>query len=320
MNTIVKRDGRVVPFDPLKIRDAILKAMAETEAGEDIPLATMIAGQIAQVNGQMGVEDIQDLVEDKLMSSNRKDAARKYIIYRNERTKIRELDSDLMRKIKEKVTASNVENANANVDERSFGGRKAEAAAIIQKEIALDELMSKDIADAHRDGLIYQHDLDSYAIGMHNCLFCDIERLFTNGFITRNGDVRPPNSLSTACQQLAVILQAQSQVQYGGVAALHIDSDLAPFVKKSFVKYYLDGMKYIEHCTQNDIDTFCDWFKENDFSISDPWLNDDRPAVYTYAMDLLEREGRQSSQALCHNLNTLESRAGSQVGFGLGVW
>ena len=143
MNTIIKRDGRVVPFDALKIRDAILKAMAETEAGEDIPLATMIAGQIAQIDGQMGVEDIQDLVEDKLMSSNRKDAARKYIIYRNERTKIRERDSDLMRKIKEKVTASNVENANANVDERSFGGRKAEAAAIIQKEIALDELLDR---------------------------------------------------------------------------------------------------------------------------------------------------------------------------------
>lgn len=320
MKTIIKRDGRVVPFDALKIRDAILKAMAETEAGEDVPLATMIAGQIAQVNGQMGVEDIQDLVEEKLMSSNRKDVARKYIIYRNERTKARERDSDLMRKIKEKVTASNVENANANVDERSFGGRKAEAAAIIQKEIALDELMSPDIAEAHRDALAYHHDLDSYSIGMHNCLFCDVDYLFTHGFSTRNGDVRPPNSYSTACQQLAVILQCQSQIQYGGVASLHVDYDLAPFVKKSFVKHYLDGMKYISHCPQPDLDHFRFWFDQNEFSIDEAWLKEDRPDTYAYAMDMLEREGRQSSQALFHNLNTLESRAGSQVGFGLGMW
>lgn len=315
MKTIVKRDGRVVPFDTLKIRDAVLKAMAETEAGPDNRLATDIAVQIAQIETQLSVEEIQDIVEEKLMESNRKDAARKYIIYRNERTKARERESDLMKKIKEKVTASNVENANANVDERSFGGRKAEAAAIIQKEIALDELMSRDISEAHRDCLIYQHDLDSFAIGMHNCLFCDVGYLFDHGFSTRNGDVRPPNSYSTACQQLAVILQCQSQIQYGGVASLHVDMDLAPFVKKSFVKFYIDGMKYIERCTQADIDTFSDWFKQNEFSITDPWLSEDRPAVYAYAMDLLEREGRQASQALFHNLNTLESRAGSQVPF-----
>lgn len=213
MNTIIKRDGRVVPFDALKIRDAILKAMAETEAGEDIPLATMIAGQIAQIDGQMGVEDIQDLVEDKLMSSNRKDAARKYIIYRNERTKIRERDSDLMRRIKAKVATINVENSNANVDERSFGGRKAEAAAIVHKQISLEQTISPDIATAHTGCLIYEHDLSDYEVGSHNCLNIDFGRLFEEGFVTRNGDIRKPSTLSTACQQAAVIFQCQSQVR-----------------------------------------------------------------------------------------------------------
>lgn len=213
MKTIVKRDGRIVAFDASKIRDAVLKAMRETERGEDIDLAQSIAVEIGKRDEPMAVEDIQDAVENMLMQSDRKDVARKYIIYRNQRNVIREQKSDLFKEIQTKVSASSVQNANANVDERSFGGRKAEASAIVQKEIALNQLMSKDIADAHVNGLIYQHDLDSYAVGMHNCLNIDFEKLLHDGFWTRNGDIRPPASFATACQQVAVIMQCQSQVR-----------------------------------------------------------------------------------------------------------
>ena len=88
--------------------------------------------------------------------------------------------------------------------------------------------------------------MDNYATGMHNCLFIDFGKLFKDGFETRNGDVRPPRSISTAMQQMAVIMQCQSQVQFGGVASLHADYDLAPFVRCSFAKHYKDGIKFVE--------------------------------------------------------------------------
>lgn len=310
MKTIIKRDGRVLPFDATKIRTAILKAMQGTEGGEDVDLAQDIADRIAEREESMTVEDIQDLVETLLMQSERKDVARKYIIYRNDRSVEREQKSALFDGIRAKVSAASVENANANVDERAFGGRKAEASAIVQKEIALNQLMSRDIADAHINGLIYQHDLDSYAIGMHNCLNIDFAKLLHDGFWTRNGDIRPPASFATACQQVAVIMQCQSQVQFGGVGAVHIDRDLAPFVKCSLIRYYKDGLQWLLGLAPEQIDAL-------DFDALSPVHNPmpEYEKAFDYALSMLEREGRQGAQALYHNLNTLESRAGSQVPF-----
>lgn len=141
-----------------------------------------------------------------------------------------------------------------------------------------------------------------------NCLFLDFKRLFENGFKTRNCDVRPPNSLSTACQLVAVALQLQSQCQFGGCASAHIDTDLAPFVKKSFFKHFKDGAKYIEHRELPDDFT-------SDMSISDPRYVAFSKNVTDYAFDMLNKEGKQSAEGLYHNLGTLESRAGSQVPF-----
>lgn len=212
---IRKRDGRVEPFCKQKIIDAILKAM-DHPGQMETAFATVIATKIAnRPDWEMNVEEIQDLVEQSLMDSEYKDVARKYILYRAERTRQRNLNNAMIKRVMSKTSGSNVENSNANVDEHTFGGRRNEAASIIQKEMALDGNMPEDIARAHKDGLIYQHDLDFYNVGGHNCLFVDFKHLFANGFKTRNCDVRPPNSLSTACQLVAVVLQLQSQCQYG---------------------------------------------------------------------------------------------------------
>lgn len=170
------------------------------------------------------------------------------------------------------------------------------------------------VAQAHRESRIYLHDLSEYDIGSHNCLFADLQRLLNNGFFTRNGDVRPANSFSTACQLIAVIFQIQSQVQYGGVASCHLDYDLAPFVKKSFYKHYADGCKYLGNLSDDDLDKIIAYAKEQQFSIDNDYFKQD-DAIYQYAIEMLEREGRQSAQSLYHNLNTLESRAGSQIPF-----
>ena len=145
---------------------------------------------------------------------------------------------------------------------------------------------------------------------MINIRLCLLEKLFRDGFATRNGDVRPPKSISTAMQQVAVIFQCQSQVQFGGVASAHIDYDLAPFVKMSFIKHFKDGLKY---CYESELTCYIP--PESEWHIGNEELKEKYTKAYNYAMDMLEKEGSQAAQGLYHNLNTLESRAGSQLPF-----
>lgn len=219
------------------------------------------------------------------------------------------MKDEMKEKIKSILECSNVQNSNANVDEYSFGGRKFEAAGLILKDIAMDDYIDPKVADAFKKNKIYIHDMDNYAIGTHNCLFIDFKKLFTDGFTTRNGDVRPPKSISTAMQQVAVILQCQSQVQFGGCASAHIDYDLAPFVAMSFKKHLRDGFKYVY-----DEPVSC-YIPEDKWNIANQELKEKFPKAYNYALEMLEKEGSQAAQGLFHNLNTLESRAGSQLPF-----
>lgn len=316
---VLKRDGkRKVLFDKSKIVAAINKAMADTGSlNSDVAneIAEKIESEYFKGRGMVNVEEIQDAVEKELMLSGCDRVAKAYILYREDHARKRGINNAIINKVMERIDAKNVENSNANVDEKSFSGREKEASSDLQKMIALEYNMSYDVAKAHKDGLIYQHDLDKFNVGEHNCLFIDFHKLLTEGFTTRNGDVRPPSNLATACQQIAVIMQCQSQVQYGGVASGHLDYDLAQFVRKSFIKHFADGLKYIANASDEVIEKYKK--EAADISIGDYKQEDYiwHEAVYNYAMDMLEREGKQSFEALYHNLNTLESRAGSQVPF-----
>ena len=308
---VTKRDGRKVPFDLNKIEIAITRAFYQGNYTEDSgihPVAADIALKIQALDKDMTVEGIQDLVEKELMKVE-PEVAKAYILYRDQRTKAREKKSKVIEAMRRRLDAVAVQNSNANVDERSFSGREKEASADIQKIYALEDILSKEVSDAHRNMWIYQHDLEKAPIGEHNCLNIDFEKLFKEGFSTRNGDIRPPSSFSTACQQMAVIFQCQSQVQFGGVGTVHIDYDLAPFVKMSFAKYFLDGVKYF---SDNGVEYDKDELVKLPINAS---LYNEQPKARDYAMDMLKREMKQSAEALYHNLNTLESRAGSQVPF-----
>lgn len=309
MNTVTKRDGRVVPFDEEKIINAITSAMRRTEAGVDVSLAQYIAHKVAEIREDKSVEEIQDIVEKYLMDSDRKDVAKTYILYRADRTRQREMNSGLVKKAWEKISGQVIDNANANVDEKTFGGRKNEASSALQKEIALDMNMDPEVARAHREGLIYQHDLDSYNVGSHNCLFINFKHLFENGFSTRNGDVRPPTSFSTACQLVAVAFQIQSQCQFGGVASDHLDFDLAPFVAMSFKRHLRDGLKYVSGWDDEMIKSVDEMMTLSDEELWKVGSEKDYHAAWNYAIDMLEREGKQAAQGLYHNLNTLRVRA-----------
>lgn len=245
------------------------------------------------------------------MKTKREDVAKSYILYRNKRNVAREAQSDLIKKVYTRVNASAVENSNANVDENSFSGREKEASSDIQKYMALELAsgLSKEVSDAHKNMIVYQHDLEKALLGIHNCLNVDIPKQFKNGFATRNGDVRAPGTLSTGLQQIAVVLQCQSQVQFGGVGIIHLDYDLAPYVKKSFRKYYKTHLLrfFPKSKLMDKIHSEC--------SVEEYPKHFIYKKIYKYAMEDLEKEGLQSCEALYHNLNTLESRQGSQVPF-----
>lgn len=313
--TVQKRDGRKVKFDKEKIKIAVLKAFIDVDGEESAyakEKARDIANFIESLDKSMTVEDIQDQVEERLMASNRKDVARKYIIYRNNRTSIREKNTQLMKDISEKLNANNVQNQNANVDEKSFGGRVGEASDTVLKKYALDNCMSEMARNNHLNNEIYIHDLNSYAVGMHNCLSIPFDKLLAEGFNTRQTDVRPAQSVSTAFQLVAVIFQLQSLQQFGGVSATHLDWTMVPYVRKSFYKHWLDGCKYIEEPVNMLYQEFIDNVTWDRPINSYP---DCKPKAYKYAMDKTEKEVYQAVEGLYHNLNTLQSRSGNQLPF-----
>ena len=313
---VIKRDGRKVDFDRNKIIKAVLAAFNEVDGEittEAKRKATVITNHIESLNKKsMNVEDIQDIIETMLMDGKRKDVARAFVIYRNDRTRVREQNTNLMKSIKEKLTASNVQNQNANIDEKSFGGRVGEASDTVLKQYALDNCMSEMSRNNHLNNEIYIHDLNSYAVGMHNCLSIPFDKLLANGFNTRQTDVRPAQSVSTAFQLVAVIFQLQSLQQFGGVSATHLDWTMIPYVRKSFYKHYKNGLKYINESLNPLYKEFTE--RMNDTTPIDEYT-DVAPKAYQYAMDMTEKEVYQAVEGLYHNLNTLQSRSGNQLPF-----
>jgi len=242
------------------------------------------------------------------MSTKRKDVAKAYIKYREQRTKERNWNNKMMRAARKKLAGSHIENQNANVDEHSFGGRRGEFDSIIAKQYALDNCMSKMARENHLNNEIYIHDLDHYAVGDHNCLSIPFDDLLANGFNTRQTDVRPANSINTAFQLVAVLFQLQSLQQFGGVSATHLDWTMVPYVRKSFYKHFCDGVKYLCDLSDSIYDHINDKLPINseEYPICDS---------YKYAMDMTEKELQQAVEGMYHNLNTLQSRSGNQLPF-----
>lgn len=354
---VMKRDGTLIAFDKEKIINAINKAFLEVdgqlyETDTAIDIADDIEKHIKMfylrnlnIESRMSlnkivkemerpftVEQIQDLIEEYLMRSERPDVARSYIRFRYKREVAREHKDDFMKAFSEKLEAKNVQNQNANVDEHSFGGRTGEAAGILTKQYALDYCISKKAVANHLNNEVYIHDLDNYAVGMHNCLSVPFDDLLANGFNTRQTDVRPAGSVNTAFQLVAVIFQLQSLQQFGGVSATHLDWTMVPYVRKSFFKHYL--LEYLKSTNE--------FFELNLIDMSEPELDDwvtEHKSKYLNKLNLLEKdfcfdnkenldnkfyqcalfetrkEIYQAVEGLYHNLNTLQSRSGNQLPF-----
>lgn len=332
---VVKRDGRKVPFDKNKIKIAVLKSFLDIDGEETAyskEKAREISNYVESLNKDLNVEEIQDIVVNKLMASSRKDVATHYVEYRYLHKMARSQYDNLIKAISEKLTATNVQNQNANVDEHSFGGRMGEANDVVMKQYALDYCMSEMAKNNHINNEIYIHDLSAYAVGMHNCLSIPFDDLLANGFNTRQTDVRGAQSINTAFQLVAVIFQIQSLQQFGGVSATHLDWTMVPYVRKSFFKHYL--IEYLKTTNEfysldllnMDEDELDDWVNDHkeqyltqmsltfeDFKFENKTKLDDR--LYQAALYETLRETKQAVEGMYHNLNTLQSRSGNQLPF-----
>lgn len=338
---VKKRNGDIENFDPTTIFRSISKANRNKNVPTDKKIdedkitnvVDYVVKKVKQLNlNVVETKKIATIVEDGLMNRNCYDIAREYILHRKKQEDERLMQTELMLEVKEKLLAENVLNQNANMDEHSFGGRKGEASSEVMKKFAL-LMMNPKWAKNHETNKIYQHDMDSYYLGMHNCLSLPLDDMLANDIDVRQTGIRPAGCISTAMQLVAVYFQIQSLQQFGGVAATHLDWTLLPYVIKSLRKHY-----FAEYCKDQedfyDIDFVSikqeklekwinskidQWKKENPnitfdmFRIKNRDMFDNK--LFQKALFETRREAYQSAEGLIHNLNSLQSRSGNQLPF-----
>lgn len=238
---IIKRDGSVAEFDRNKITLAIKKALEACDMASDT-IAISVTEDVVTAIGdvpEIDQERVQDLVEEALMKRGLLKVARAYIKYRQRHAMVRDHHMELVNGVLDKLAAKHVVNQNANIDEASFAGRMGEATIFVLKSLAMDFKMSDKTKNNYVQNIVYQHDAEHWATGEGNCETLPLDKLLENGFKIRQGDIRPPQSISTALQQLVVIMQLQSTQMFGGVACM-ADFALVPYVRKSFKKHFLE--------------------------------------------------------------------------------
>ena len=322
---IVKRDGKIVDFKPEKIAEAIEKAgvaTGEFKSDRAKALAEKVVKRLEETTTKRtpSVEQVQDTVEQVLMESAFKKTAKAYIMYRQERNKAREAESDLMKvyrtiSISDASEDSDVKRGNANVDGNSAMGKMLQFGAEGSKVFAKEVLLRPDIAFAHDNGDIHIHDLDFYATGTLTCCQSDPFVLFENGgFNTGHGHLRTPNSIGSYAALAAIMLQANQNEQHGGQSIPNFDYAMAPGVNKSFRKALKTNLEKYNEFTDKKITAKI---------ADDIELGDDKKlikakvpkAVIEASVKDVERQTMQAMEGFVHNLNTMHSRAGAQVPF-----
>ena len=232
---VITRDGRIVDFDQRKIVDAVLKAMNVTDEGEDIVLAAEIASAISKLGKpEMSVEEIQDHVEMELMTSPRKDVAKKYIAYRNQRNLARKAKSrEIFQEIIE-AQATDVTRENANMNADTPAGMMMKFASESTKSFVDECLLSDEVRDAVQNGYIHIHDKDYYPTKSLTCVQHPLDKILENGFYAGHGESRPAKRIETASVLACISLETVQNEMHGGQAIPAFDFYMAPYVRKTF--------------------------------------------------------------------------------------
>lgn len=350
ITTIVKRDGREVPFNLEKISTAINKALQAAGNGDE-RLAMTLAGQVAQEASQVttnspSVEEIQDIVEKVLIDADLSKAAKAYILYRAERTRAREMNTRLM-KTYEEIThsdsrESNLKRDNANIDGDTAMGSMLKYGSEGAKIYNEMYMLKPEHAKAHRDGDIHIHDFEFYTLTT-TCCQIDIQKLFKDGFSTGHGYLREPNDIASYSALACIAIQSNQNDQHGGQSIPNFDYGLSDGVRKTFARKYLDSLiqilsfsagskqevKDLVAETANDIGERLHLTPE--ISNTNGYLAEEATLLsrtfdagllqkaqafaFEQALTETDRATYQAMEALIHNLNTMHSRAGAQVPF-----
>lgn len=307
---VIKRDGTKADFNIDRIVMAVSKAIHAATGAHDLTTAHEIARNVERrIDGQdVTVEMIQELTVQELRTAGHEGIADAYAAYREERTRERYRRSELFRMGSDVIGVKDLDllRENANLNGESFSGKMSKFGSEYSKWYATKFVMPKDLVEAYENDYVYIHDLDQYVLGTTNCLFIPFDRLLKNGFNTGNGSVRTPNSIMTACALVAIIFQSQQNSQYGGVSGNKIDWDLAPYVRKSFVKHFKKGQRYFNEFTAVD---------DANIYMDNAELTRVFPKAFAYAYEETVNETAQAAESLIHNLNTMSSRAGGQIPF-----
>ena len=308
---VVKRDGRVVIFDNRKIVDAILKAMNVTEEGEDIVLAAEIASAISKINvDNMSVEDIQDQVEFELMNSPRKEVAKKYIAYRNQRNLARKAKSrEIFQEIID-AQATEITRENANMNADTPAGMMMKFASESTKSYVDECLLSEDVKEAIKNNYIHIHDKDYYPTKSLTCIQHPLDKILEDGFFAGHGESRPAKRIETASILGCISMETVQNEMHGGQAIPAFDFYMAPFVRRSFQEE-LDKIGDIngEDYTRLYDVKIDDYIKRDLVGIQ----GDDR--IIQHAINMTVSRVHQSMEAFVHNMNSIHSRGGNQVVF-----
>ena len=328
ITNIVKRDGRRKKFSITKIQNAITAAF--NESGENYTVETidaLVDAVVEKLNASGAktakVEDVQNEIETAIMTAGFTKTAKQFILYREERNRVRDTKSAIVKTIKEitesDIKSSNILRDNANESGATPAGAYGKIASETNKMYNLLNNINRKYAEEHKNGYIHIHDLNQYNLTF-NCLFAPIGKLLHTGFDSGTGFLRSPTSIQTAAALTAVILQLQSNQQFGGIADDNIDFDLAPFVDKSFRKNLRSELeRYVEYTGERVVKP------ETTIEIELNKVSMNQPVQDLYArfpkscviraIQKTDDDTHQAMEGLIGNLNSLQSRSGNQVPF-----
>lgn len=311
IQTVIKRDGRIVGFNEEKIMAAVRKAMLHTEKGEDSTLIRKITDFIScKGSSRMSVEEIQDMVELQLMKSPRKEAAKKYIAYRDQRSIARKAKTkDIFLEIIE-TKANDVTRENANMNADTPAGMMMKFASETTKPFVDDYLVNEEIKEAVRNNYFHIHDKDYYPTKSLTCVQHPLNKILSEGFCAGHGESRPAKRIETASMLACISLETAQNEMHGGQAIPAFDFYLAPFVRKSFI----EEIKEIELLTGEDFSVLYE-AEISDYIFRNTENLSGKERVLQHAVNMTVKRVHQSMEAFIHNMNTIHSRGGNQVVF-----
>ena len=311
IQTVVKRDGRVVGFNEEKIIAAIRRAMLHTAQGEDMELASTIADRVAYRGAeQMTVEEIQDNVEIELMKSRRKDVAQLYIAYRNQRSIARKAKTrDIFLEIIE-TKSNDITRENANMNADTPAGMMMKFSSETTKPFVDDYLLTEEVKIAVRQGYLHIHDKDYYPTKSLTCVQHPLDKILRNGFFAGHGESRPAKRIETASILGCISLETAQNEMHGGQAIPAFDFYLAPYVRSSFV----EEVKVLEELNGENYNHLYH-IKVQDYIPQELSGLTGEQRVLQHAINRTVNRVHQSMEAFIHNMNTIHSRGGNQVVF-----